>query len=169
MIERLEPVTVVQVRIASKHLSVQTLHICFETLRESAQLSKPFLSGVLIDREADELGVLVSVRREYHRVVDFVENPFLDELNVLRSRDSHWVAVVIEPCIGKSIAHRSTMVYAYSFAGTTNSAADMVGQLFGLQSAIFVLESGSITTLIMPSRRRYCSTTSQVSIVKVKL
>ena len=118
--ERLQPVPVVDVRVAPHHLPVDALDVTLEGLREAGGLAEPFAAGELRQRSVERrrgeglrcavswscgaggVGAGVDVRGsgvcgEDGRVVDFADDPFLHQVDVLDGGDFDGFLVVVKP------------------------------------------------------------------------
>lgn len=98
--ERIEPVSMIQVRVAAKHLLHDTLAVLIESLRETARLANPILTGVIgrgrridiIERKGNGHAVHRSGRK-HNRVVDFADDPLLHAVDEFGSRNFGGTAV----------------------------------------------------------------------------
>lgn len=119
--EGLQPVAVVDVRVAPHHLPVDALDVALERLREARRLAEPLaacelgergveggggegLRGIVyggsgtggVGRGVDQGG---GVCGEDGGVVDLADDPFLDEVDVLDGGDLDGLLVVVKPCV----------------------------------------------------------------------
>lgn len=122
VVERILPVRVVQVGVATEHLTRDVLAICEKALREAARLAHPVVTGKRRERSVergrscrDGSGGAGSVQatgsvsgrsnggrigRENAWIVNLADDPLLNKTGVLASGDFDWGLVVVEPGIG---------------------------------------------------------------------
>jgi hypothetical protein len=121
--EGLEPMAVVNVRIAPHHLAINTLDVALERLGKARGLAEPVTARQLGQRSVDAgwaegLGGSAAagkgargvgcggdgdgggVSGEDVWVVDLADDPFLDEVDVLDGGDLDGLLLVVEPRIG---------------------------------------------------------------------
>lgn len=98
--ERIEPVSMIQVRVAAKHLLHDTLAVLVEGLREAAGLSNPVVSTRSISNGSAR-HTIDRVRREHDGVMDLADNPLLDTIDKLGGRNLCRTSVH-QPCVCQS-------------------------------------------------------------------
>lgn len=116
--ERVQPVGMVKVGIAAEHLLHDTLAVFVESRREPTGFADPIFSGGVRSvgwRSAqsfvDSKGVWCVghlVGWEHDRVMDFADNPFLNTVDELRSRNLRSTSVD-QPGISQTIKKESQL------------------------------------------------------------
>jgi hypothetical protein len=100
-------------------------------------------------------------------ITDFAKYPFLNQLDILASGDLDGSLVIVKPSISVSCQTVSTATLK-QLPLLSYPEADMVGQTSGLQIGSPVFSSMVRMICIMLSRILYCSTTREISKVKLK-
>lgn len=127
--ERIEPMSMVKMRIATEHLFHDALAVLVESLVETTRLANPFLGrgvyvGIWRCRRSDltySKGFRHSIHfvcREHDWVMDLANNPFLDTVDELGSRNFGGAAIH-EPSVSqsrKALADRSVTDISRTFS-----------------------------------------------------
>lgn len=160
-VERVLPVSVVEVSVAAKHLTRDVLAIAQKTFREAAGLASPVITCKGRERNVEcggscgdwsvgarsihaARGVGRSsnsgrVGRKEPRIMDLTNYPLLNETDVLTRWYLNRGLVVVKPGVG--VTTRIDQIGIKSEACRAYRPADIVGQDLGLQTARPVLLS----------------------------
>jgi hypothetical protein len=179
MPEWLDPMAVVDVGIATHHLTVDAADVRFEVFWETRCSANPIamarkiLDGCIDGGRSRRNGLITTrgrrtrrivgrreggVDREQLRVTNFAVDPLLDELDVLDSGNADRLLVAVEPSVGVSVKI-SILLFPGGRQENSYPAADMAGQTSGLQIGIPVRSSLVVIMERRPCNIRYCSTT----------
>lgn len=141
--ERIEPMCMVKMRIATEHLLHDALAVLVESLVETTGLANPFLGrgvrvGIWRCRRSDLANCkgfrhsIHFVGREHDWVMDLANNPFLDTVDEFGGRNFGGTAIH-EPSVSQSskasVSRPKTDIFGFS----AYLPADMVGQVVSLQ------------------------------------
>lgn len=130
MPEWIQPVSVIEMRIATHHLAVDGLCVLLELLRESRRSAQPFSSSKLrkwgiqvrwSSRNWCGIARCGSVRRRWSRasvnrkemgIADFAHDPLLNQLDILAGRDFDWSLLIVEPSVRMAVSFHQHMARA---------------------------------------------------------
>lgn len=141
--ERVEPMGMVEVGVATEHLLHNTLAVLVESLGEATRLANPLTrrrirSGIrrskcigFVDGKSLRQPIHDFLGREHDWVMDLADNPFLNTVDEFGSRNLG-STTIHEPSVGQardSLAHSA----ASPCAVPTYRPADIVGHVVSLQ------------------------------------
>lgn len=158
-----QPVSPVQVCIASEHLLVHVLNFGLKALGKARGLAEPV---VAVCCNLSGIGQCwcgcEGVCWEQRWVEDLAVDPGLNVTNVRWSRKIHWVPILVDPSICSTVPWISMRVMR-TWKHSTHLPAVIVGQVCSLHRGRPLVGSTSWTILTIPASNLYCSATAYSS------